>query len=157
MDFIEALACIGGCLGGPLTVENSFIAKSRLQRLKKHEQKHKQFINSLRDWDLSFSIQWSKAVDSKPVLTLDKDMQKAMEKMEKLDKIYSTLPGIDCGSCGAPTCRALAEDIVRGQAHIEDCVFMLRRRVIEMAQSMVQLSKKLSFPTMGQIKKENEQ
>ena len=27
VDFIEGLACTGGCLGGPLTVENSFVAK----------------------------------------------------------------------------------------------------------------------------------
>ena len=33
---------------------------------------------------------------------------------------------IDCGTCGAPTCRALAEDIVRGSATLHDCVFAMR-------------------------------
>ena len=32
IDFIEALACTGGCLGGPLTVENPYVAKTRLKK-----------------------------------------------------------------------------------------------------------------------------
>ncbi|NMA84787.1 MAG: 4Fe-4S binding protein [Epulopiscium sp.] len=152
VDFIESLACIGGCLGGPLAVENSFIAKSRLKELNKTNLNEKRTINRLTDWDRLFSIQWSKTINSIPVLKLDEDMIKAMEKMEQLEEIYSHLPGIDCGSCGAPTCRALAEDIVRERAHIEDCIFMLRQRVIEMAEDMVQLSRKLSSPTVGHLK-----
>ena len=27
----------------------------------------------------------------------------------------------DCGACGAPSCRALAEDIVKGNATLQDC------------------------------------
>ena len=40
--------------------------------------------------------------------------------------ITAELPGLDCGSCGAPTCKALAEDIVRGEASVNDCIFVLR-------------------------------
>jgi iron only hydrogenase large subunit-like protein len=32
VDFIEALACTGGCIGGPLTVENVYVARNRLNR-----------------------------------------------------------------------------------------------------------------------------
>ena len=38
------------------------------------------------------------------------------------------LPGLDCGSCGAPTCRALAEDIVRGE-HQKRTVFIGSRMI----------------------------
>jgi len=31
------------------------------------------------------------------------------------------LPGLDCGACGRENCRALAADIVAGEATIEDC------------------------------------
>lgn len=31
------------------------------------------------------------------------------------------LPGLDCGACGRENCRALAADIVSGEATIEDC------------------------------------
>lgn len=43
-----------------------------------------------------------------------------------MNEIEKTLPGLDCGTCGAPSCRDLAEDIVRGKASIEDCVFFAR-------------------------------
>ena len=36
---------------------------------------------------------------------------------------------LDCGSCGAPTCKALAEDIVRGNASERDCVYYLRENL----------------------------
>ena len=63
--------------------------------------------------------------------------------MEELERIYEQLPQIDCGSCGAPNCRALAEDIVRNNANIEDCIFMLRKKVREMAEDMVALAQKI--------------
>ena len=33
VDFIELLSCTGGCVGGPLNVENSFVAKRRVKTL----------------------------------------------------------------------------------------------------------------------------
>jgi iron only hydrogenase large subunit-like protein len=142
VDFIEALACHGGCLGGPLTVENSFVAKNHLKKLLRHsatlkEQDDKEQLIS------DSNLIWNNPVNSKPVMTLDEDMEKAIKKLEELEGIYDTLPQIDCGSCGAPNCRALAEDIVRGNANIEDCIFMLRQKVREMAEAMVNLSQKL--------------
>ena len=39
VDYIEALACSGGCIGGPLMVENRFVAEHRMrQRLEKVKQ-----------------------------------------------------------------------------------------------------------------------
>ena len=40
------------------------------------------------------------------------------------------LPGLDCGACGAPSCEALAEDVVRGTGQVTDCV-LLRCRQLE--------------------------
>ncbi len=44
--------------------------------------------------------------------------------MAKIQEIRKGLPGIDCGACGAPTCRAFAEDIVRGQNNGRKCVVL---------------------------------
>ena len=63
------------------------------------------------------------------ILKLDSNIQRAIEKMEFLEKIYKKLPGIDCGSCGAPTCHAMAEDVVRGKASIDDCVIKQRKKI----------------------------
>jgi Na+-translocating ferredoxin:NAD+ oxidoreductase RNF subunit RnfB len=43
-----------------------------------------------------------------------------------MEKIYQQLGGLDCGSCGSPSCRALAEDIVKGKAKKEDCIIVLK-------------------------------
>ncbi|MCX7842605.1 MAG: 4Fe-4S dicluster domain-containing protein [Clostridia bacterium] len=140
VDFIEALACTGGCLGGPLTVENVYVAKTRL----------KKFIDQARDKDFSKhgqggddALMWTGNVEYKPVMKLDKDFTKAMKKLEILETINKDLPGLDCGACGAPSCRALAEDIVRGSAIETDCIFKLREKVRELAVQMMELETKM--------------
>ena len=49
------------------------------------------------------------------------------------------LPGLDCGSCGSPSCRALAEDIVNGYANELNCVFRLNDRINSLAAEMLTL------------------
>ena len=41
------------------------------------------------------------------MLTLDKDLTKAYEKLEKINKLKMYLPQVDCGMCGAPRARPL--------------------------------------------------
>ena len=48
--------------------------------------------------------------------------------MAQMDEIYELLPQIDCGSCGSPTCRAFAEDVVKGECRVEDCIVLLKKR-----------------------------
>ena len=64
-------------------------------------------------------------------------MSKAMEKLARIDELYETLPKLDCGSCGAPNCMALAEDIVRGKATESDCIIKFRERIEQMANEML--------------------
>lgn len=137
VDFVEASACVGGCVGGPLTVENSFISKTRIQKILDNTE----LSPSPYDWNDSILnvAMWQKPLKFEPIMMLDDDMSKAMEKLERLEHIYKSLPQLDCGSCGAPSCKALAEDIVRGFAVETDCVFKLRERVRELAMEMVEL------------------
>lgn len=64
----------------------------------------------------------------RPALQLDSDYRRAVELMEKMEEIRAELPGLDCGCCGAPNCRALAEDIVKGLARKTDCVIILKEQ-----------------------------
>ncbi|MDR0406385.1 MAG: 4Fe-4S dicluster domain-containing protein [Clostridiales bacterium] len=135
--FVEASACVGGCVGGPLTVENAFVAKTRIQSVLENTS----LAPSPYLWsdEIKNAVKWRKPVEFAPVMTLDGDMVKAMRKLEHLEAIYEQLPRLDCGSCGAPSCHALAEDIVRGFARETDCVFKLRERVKHLAMEMVEL------------------
>ena len=58
----------------------------------------------------------------RPVLQLDEDLNVSIKKMEEMGRVLSSLPGIDCGVCGAPNCRAFAEDIVKGLATERECI-----------------------------------
>ena len=77
------------------------------------------------------------------MMVLDEDICKAMDKVELIETILDKLPGLDCGSCGSPNCRALAEDIAQGRASETDCIFRLRERVRDLAQEMISLAEKL--------------
>lgn len=125
LDFIELNACAGGCVGGPLTVENPYVAKARLQRLRKYLPVS---CNHLETEEIPPQMQWEKPLEPVNIMKLDTDLRRAMEKMAKMNEIEKILPGLDCGTCGAPSCRDLAEDIVRGKASIEDCVFFTREK-----------------------------
>ena len=66
-----------------------------------------------------------------PISRLSDSMAESMRMMADIQRIKASLPGIDCGSCGAPNCRALAEDIVKGQSTIEKCLIRLRDGGVE--------------------------
>ena len=137
VDFVELNACPGGCVGGVLTVENPFISMVKLKSLRKNLPP---VCNSLKDSSTPEYMKWNKSVDYQPILELDSNISSAMEKLAEIDSISSQLMGLDCGSCGAPSCRAFAEDIVRGYSSINDCVFILRKSMHNIAQTLAGLS-----------------
>ena len=75
-----------------------------------------------------------------PAMKLDDDFYVALQKMERIEQIYAGLPGLDCGSCGSPSCRALAEDVVLGFAVELDCIFKLKQKIQQMSKQMVDIS-----------------
>lgn len=120
IDFFEGYACVTGCVGGPLNVENAFIAKSRITKLSQHiDLQPLEELAAIYD---SAEIAFDQEIEARQVMKLDTDFRKAMEKMSRIEEIFRLLPQIDCGACGSPTCRALAEDIVQDNATLSDCV-----------------------------------
>ena len=59
-------------------------------------------------------IKLTKQIEPQTIMTLDDDIAKSIKKMDSIQHIINRLPGINCGICGSPTCRAFAEDIVLG-------------------------------------------
>ena len=126
VDFVELNACPGGCVGGALTVENPYVAQARIQNLRKYMPVS---LNHLEEDSLD-KMKWENELKfDADIFRLDEDIFKAMSMMERMETIIGDLPGIDCGSCGAPTCRAMAEDIVKGRAKETDCIFKLKERI----------------------------
>jgi hypothetical protein len=126
LDYIECRACHEGCAGGILSTENRFLVVERLQKRVERNRKKNQFIpsgiNQYKEY-LRAKLPLGEVVP-RSMMMLDVDMAAAMKKMQKAQKIEAQLPGIDCGACGAPSCRALSEDIVKGNATLSHCVFV---------------------------------
>ncbi|MBC8157508.1 4Fe-4S binding protein, partial [Armatimonadetes bacterium] len=137
VEFVEALSCTGGCLGGPLAIENVYVAKTRLKKIIDSARETGQ-ITDLSDVNVE-NMAWKKTLKPMPVRMLNNDKQIALHMLDEMNQIYDLLPKLDCGSCGSPNCMALSEDIVRGSATENDCIFKLREKVHELAQQMFDL------------------
>lgn len=124
IDFIELSACLGGCVGGVLNVVNGFVAKNKIKFISKNIPKTAAACS-----DMSVSLNATQKLKYEPVMQLNDDFDKAMEMMDELEAIYDSLPKLDCGSCGAPSCRALAEDIVRGFADESFCIINMKAKL----------------------------
>ena len=128
--FLECLVCPDGCIGGSLTVQNRHQARRKVRRLIKMFGEHTRVG---RDMVLRlyregyFDLQ--KEVLPKPIAPLDSDPGKAIMKLKQRDEILASLPGKNCSACGAPDCKTLAEDIVLGEASIENCVFLTLEKI----------------------------
>lgn len=122
LDFVEIDACTGGCVGGVLQVENPYVAKTKLKLLRKYMPVAGAHLNGAP----ADEAYWKNKIEFMPVFRLGATPAESMEIMRQIDEITAQLPGLDCGSCGAPTCRALAEDVVRGDANQRDCIHLLK-------------------------------
>lgn len=152
IDYIECRACDLGCIGGVGNAESRFLSKLRIEHtdfcwdLSDEEMENIRSLSESGIWKLEYSIGPSQR------MPLSQDLNTAMERMKELNKIYSELPNINCGACGRPSCRAMAEDIVRGQGEVTDCVFKLRDSITELGKEIVDLSAIIPHTMKGQRK-----
>ena len=122
LDFIELNACTGGCVGGVLTMQNPFIAKARLQNLRRYLPVSQNVLSKEELQYIPDSYFFEDYPTYQPISRLSDNMAESMRMMSDIQKLRECLPGIDCGSCGAPTCRAFAEDVIKGQATVDGCL-----------------------------------
>lgn len=154
IDFLELRACDQGCAGGILCPENRFLTVERLGERKNNLQ-HLVETNGYRNPLLLKADSLKEQIATGPVLPrnemlIDSNVEVALRKMDKLKTIAAYLPGFDCGACGAPTCRSLAEDIVKHKASMSHCVFV--QRVME---KNYKLSPEQAFQMIEKIWGEN--
>jgi iron only hydrogenase large subunit-like protein len=127
IDFIEAYSCLQGCVGGSLTVENIYNSYNKILKLIETLEFEKikacPDIKEVRKQYKQKYFFLEGKIEPRPLKPLDEDLAKAIKKRKEKENIYKSLPKIDCGVCGSPTCAAFAEDVVMGQAEITDCIF----------------------------------
>lgn len=124
LEFIELNACTGGCVGGVLTMQNPFIAKARLQTLRRYLPVSQNFLSEEESKYIPDNYLFNELPEYQPMTKLSDSMAESMRMMADIQKLKKQLPGIDCGSCGAPTCRAFAEDVVRKLSDENGCLIL---------------------------------
>ena len=130
IDFVELNACFSGCVGGCLTVENPYIARTKVRQLRKYRPVSATSLTDFPEFNVSDFISEDE-IEYNPVLELADDPKKAMEIMLQIDEIETKLPGIDCAACGSPSCACFAQDVALGKSKMSDCVFIMKQEIRE--------------------------
>lgn len=125
LEFVELNACTGGCVGGVMTIQNPYIAKARLQNLRRYLPVSRNFLPANQHY-IPAEYFFNELPEYQPISQLSTSMAKSMRMLADIQSLRMELPGLDCGACGAPTCRAFAEDVVKGTAQRSACVLTLR-------------------------------
>jgi iron only hydrogenase large subunit-like protein len=125
VDFIEAYICPDGCVSGQLVIEGRYGAQRNItaivERLGNQPLVKEEKVRSLlREHFFDLEADITARAYRRPA----RDLREAIQRKREEESIRSQLPGKDCAACGAPDCATLAEDIVRGEAARERCVFV---------------------------------
>lgn len=117
-------------MNGNLTVDNLYVTRSKLLRLMGELPDSDPWINAeiekrqpIQDFCARAPIKPRPTKKDMPYL---KDR---IVRMKEAESILLTLPELDCGLCGAPSCKILARDIALGFARKTDCVFFSKDRI----------------------------
>jgi iron only hydrogenase large subunit-like protein len=125
IEYIEFRTCREGCLGGVLNVIDKYLAKGAVQKMIKRfglgRRLHRQ--NILRMYEKG---EFQSEKKTTKLASLFGAQRKALtiEAMQKIDKVMELITGADCTACGAPDCQTFAEDVVRGNADLKECLFV---------------------------------
>ena len=130
VEFLECHACQGACIGGNLTVENLYVARSKNLRLV--SSRSEPTVEFEREVNRRFAEEdFSLRAPLKPRNTegKDVDLRERVERKKRAAELLKALPMLNCGLCGAPTCRIHAEDAALGRDEIGECVFLSQDRI----------------------------
>ena len=134
LEFIELNACPGGCVGGVMALENPFVAKARLQTLRRYLPVSQNYLSEDEKEYIPEHYFFENMPTYRPIQRLSENFAESLRMMSDIQKLRDVLPGIDCGACGAPTCRAFAEDVVRGNVLRDSCPVEKSKRLDEQSQ-----------------------
>lgn len=133
VEFLELRACDQSCPGGNLTCNNRFLTCEKMFARAHYVAGKERNGERTRESELENEKEYLYnnievgAIEPRSMLSLDTDIAKALEKMDRINSLRKTLPQIDCCICGAPTCDAFAEDVVCQRAEEKDCIFLQKK------------------------------
>jgi Fe-S-cluster-containing hydrogenase component 2 len=147
IEVIELRSCVEGCVGGSLIVENIYLASNKMKYLIQRFGEKKLPVGKRMNINTQ-DIYYDNIYEPLPSPQGSGDLKNAIAMIAERKEIYSKLPQTDCGACGSPTCLSFAEDIVKGEAKLNDCIYMfndeLKRKLKEKTLEILDLQTKLN-------------
>lgn len=139
VDFLEAYSCWGGCTGGNLAVANVYVARSAVHTLtaelpRKDAETEAEVAR--RYATETFSL--DRPIQPRSIRGRTGNLKERVRMIQHAEATLATLPGLNCGLCGAPTCKELAKDVSTGDARKSDCVFLSKSRLDELRAAYLQ-------------------
>ena len=87
LEFVELNACPGGCVGGVMTVENPFIARVRLQTLRRYLPIMRNYLTDSPDSEIPESMLATKPGEYSSAELLNADRSKSFRMMLQIAKV----------------------------------------------------------------------
>ena len=136
-QFIEMLACDGGCISGPASGSktNLFERRRKIQEytalnFKETVSKDKIEARNLEIIDFTRTFEIKKVKNNQPK---EGEIQKILHSIGKTSKEKE----LDCGACGYSSCRKKAEAVYEGMAEPEMCMPYMRAKAESLANIII--------------------
>jgi serine/threonine-protein kinase RsbT len=115
VSLLDLSLCEAGCSGSPYLTDEPFLSDRRWREYRVR-------VPPAREaGDAAGAVARARPFSQRPGIRLDPDMATAIAKLARIDALARSLPGRDCGACGAPTCAAFAEDVIMERAGGASC------------------------------------
>jgi iron only hydrogenase large subunit-like protein len=133
VEFLECYACTAGCIGGPLTVDDRFVARSKILKIIEtmekegtnvDEEARRKYVKG------DYFLRQPRPV--RPVETKPASFVEQIKQVKVKERFEGLLPGIDCGLCGAPRCEVFADDLARCLSEPSACPLLSPERIAEL-------------------------
>lgn len=127
--FVEALACLGGCIAGPCTSNKKNGLEKRLDILKQTS-----FPEEIKDRKPFVDISEQFPQEAVEEETYDETaIRKVLIRIGK----YTIEDELNCGGCGYDTCRNFAKALLAGKAEPEMCVSHMKHQAQRKANALL--------------------
>ena len=126
--FIEALACVGGCMHGPC-IKTKLSDINNVSRVLRHV-KYRENIPTTPE--VVVPQEYKPIGIEQKTYTMD-EIQEALHRIGK----YAPEEELNCAGCGYQTCRDMAKALLSGDAEPSMCVSYLRKLATKKANAML--------------------
>ncbi|MBU3146770.1 [Fe-Fe] hydrogenase large subunit C-terminal domain-containing protein [Clostridium sp. CF012] len=133
---IEASACKGSCIGGPVMVKNGENYYTKLRKVKNYIKSRKNYNDPIST-EIPNNINFNRKFIEKSIKKSIASEEQIAAIMKKMGK-YELIDELNCGVCGYNSCREKAQAVFEGMAETTMCLHYMRTRAESLSNEIVE-------------------